>query len=747
MPRVSVCTSVLNQSDFLKRMIDSVRAQTFEDWELVLVDDGSTEDISGIVRSYDDPRIKLHIFPENKGIPHGLNYAFEHAIGDYLQPLSADEWITPDKLRVQVEYLDSHPSIGCVWGLPWKGEMGERPEWEQYAWKAHNRPREAWIRDLMQCKAPIGGTSLLMRRSCYLEIGGFDPQFFQCSDLEWYVRFFQKFDGALLPYRWGDSDQPADRASAPTPDKVARFQDDIKRLMAKHEIKPPKGDGRLTIGIPIRNMSETIGETLNSLRAQTFQDFDVMIMDDASEDEMLLTSKLLEFQDMRIKYYRFDEHRGIAEADNQMLARCETEFFSVLSADDTLEPTALSAILAQFKRDPWLEFVASQTDFIDKEGKPYLADHPMKRIVKASNKDREVWLHQLYYGNQYFGFGIYRTAAVKQIGGWSSEYGPIMDYAMYVALLQRENIYVVEENLTHTRIHDKQASRIEGHDAVVKLKSDYAKIHKRFWPPRMKVIIATPFYELRGFSPYISSMFNTAIILAKMNIDCEFWELSGDSYVERAKNTICTRFLEDEDATDLFMIDSDMQWNPDAVPRILMLPEEIIVGSYPQKNQWGRWTSLPKTIEDEGKHHPIGRVLDDGTALIQAEYLAGGFVRMKRSVLEKYRDHFPELRYQDTSADPGAPNREYVQVFNCETRTTSDGKQKLRWGEDRIFGERLKEMGIDVFIYPNITFGHYGVKGWTGNFDTWLRAPKALQDAEADPMVQNMNSVGTAVLQ
>ena len=745
-PRVSVCTSVLNQSEFLRKMIDSVRAQTFEDWELVLVDDGSVEDIAALVKTYDDPRIKLHIFPENRGIPHGMIYAFQNAIGEYVQPLSADEWITPDKLRVQVEYLDSHPSIGCVWGLPWKGEMGERPEWEQYAWKAHNRSREAWVRDLLQCQAPIGGTSLLMRRECYEKIGGFDPQFFALSDLELYVRFFQNYEGALLPYRWGDSEQPAERASAPTPEKIVRFNDDVKRVHEKHKTVPPSGDGRVTVCIPIRNMSEYIGPCLESLRAQTFKDFDIMIMDDASdpEEEIKLTDALLKFTDLNIKYFRFDEHRGIAEADNQMLARCETEFFCLFAADDLLEPIFLSVCVAQFKKDPWLEFVASQTDFIDKDGKPYTADHPMKKIMRASNKAREEWLRQLYYGNQYFGCGVYRTKAVKQLGGWSPEYGCIMDYEMYVKLLQRENIYVVEENLTHTRIHNKQASLIQGHEALVKLKGDYAKIHKRYWPPRAKVIIATAFYEMRGFSPYIVSLFATINMLARMGIDCEFWPLDGDSYVERAKNTICTRFLEDEDATDLLMVDSDMSWNPDALMKMLLLPEPIVVGSYPQKNSWGRWTSLPKVIEEDGKHHPVGRVLEDGTALIQAEYLAGGFMRIKRALLEQYRDHFKDLRYQDTSADPGAPNREYVQFFNCETKTTPEG-QRLRWGEDRIFGERLKEMGIAVFIYPNINFGHFGVKGWTGNFDTWLRAPKEVQDREADPMMQNMSIPQPAV--
>jgi glycosyltransferase involved in cell wall biosynthesis len=123
-------------------MIDSVRASVLESWEIVLVDDGSTEDIDGLVKSYNDPRIRYYRFPENKGIPYGFNFAFEKALGDYVQPLSADEFIDLRKLAFQVDYLDTHPEIGCVWGLPGKGEMGPRPSWEQFALKAQNSSRE-----------------------------------------------------------------------------------------------------------------------------------------------------------------------------------------------------------------------------------------------------------------------------------------------------------------------------------------------------------------------------------------------------------------------------------------------------------------------------------------------------------------------------------------------------------------------------------------------------------------------------
>jgi hypothetical protein len=142
------------------------------------------------------------------------------------------------------------------------------------------------------------------------------------------------------------------------------------------------------------------------------------------------------------------------------------------------------------------------------------------------------------------------------------------------------------------------------------------------------------------------------------------------------------------------------------------------VGSYPQKNSWARWTSTPALVDDNGTARPVGRMLEDGTALIKAEYMAGGFVRIKRDLLQAYRDKFTADQYTDPSADSSKPERLYTNFFQCEVK---DG---LRWGEDRFFGKRLKELGVDVFIYPNIEFGHFGIKGYFGNFDKWLRNPE-----------------------
>src|SRR3990172_3796053 len=456
--KVSICTSVLNQSEYLKRMIASVKAQTFEDWELVIVDDGSTEDIKSLC---DDPRIKYIRWDENRGIPHGLNHAFPQAAGDFVQPLSADEWISPDKLAVQVEYLDSHPDIGCVWGLPGKGEMGERPSWEQYALKAHNRSREAWIRTLLRLEnIPIGGASLLMRREIMDELKGFDPEFFHCSDLELFVRFFQNHEGRVLCYRFADADQPDTRLTAPSEENAKRFREDMKRLHEKHRIILPPS-GRVTVGIPVFNMSNFIGKALESLKAQTYQDFDIIVLNDASTDDLdKELEKHLEFLTAHNwEYIRFTENLGVRHALNAMVSHCNTQFFVSLAADDWIEPVYFERALHEFQEDPFLEFVASQTDFVDKDGTA-LGDktHELQNIERASNKTRDQWLTRLYWGNVYFGVGMYRTYALQEVGGFDVEAGVLTDYDMYLKLLQRENIKIIEENLTHTRVHDGMAS-------------------------------------------------------------------------------------------------------------------------------------------------------------------------------------------------------------------------------------------------------------------------------------------------
>src|SRR5262249_19682977 len=153
--------------------------------------------------------------------------------------------------------------------------------------------------------------------------------------------------------------------------------------------------------------------------------------------------------------------------------------------------TFLQRCLDEFKKAPFTEFIATQTDFMDEKGNDYPdKNHAFYRIEKPTNKTQEQWKARLYLGNVYFGVGMYRTAAFLQCGGRKTKLGVISDYELYLNLLQRENILVIEEPLTHTRIHGKNMSLLTQAEAL-NLKKQYFDAKADYYPPRMKVVIAT----------------------------------------------------------------------------------------------------------------------------------------------------------------------------------------------------------------------------------------------------------------
>jgi glycosyltransferase involved in cell wall biosynthesis len=714
-------------------MVASVVASTYKNWELVVVDDGSTEDLKSVLDSFKDERIRYIRWDESRGVPKGSNEAVRQALGKYVCLIAADEIITPEKLAEQVEYLEANEKVDCVWGLPNAGvqgaehAMGRRPDWEQHALKASNRSRESWLRTLLTLdNVPLGSCSMMMKKSVMDSLGGQDETLTIFADHEMYVRFFEAGHvGVVLPYRWA-TDKPAG------PDSVRavnahKGQDEYKIVCEKHPLAPPPADGKVTVAIPCYNHARFLKAAVDSVLKQTRQVDEILILDDCSTDDFDKVAKT--FDDPRIKFFEFDENRGWAEAITQLAYRAEGDFFVSLSADDTIAPNFVQSCLDEFKQHPWSEMVASHTDFITEDGKPFVADHPFKQIPKPTNcATRDEFLAVLHPGNRYFGVGMYRTKAISEVGGWEKQYKVISDYQMYLKLLQRENIRVIEKPLTHTRIHGKNDSLLDKKRAK-ELPWLYHEARKPYFRKHMKVIIATPFYEVKAFSPYITSLTHTIRLLTSVGIDWRFFELSGDSYVHRARNTMCDLFLRDPDATDLFFIDSDMSWNPDAFVTMCMLPDEIVGGTYPVKNAWDRWTSVPNIhVRSDGNQQiqeMRGRKLPDGSALIEAAVLAGGFLRIKRSVLEKFREKYPEQWYIEPTTDPDEPEHKYTRFFGAET---IDHKF---YGEDHYFSKHLRDIGIPMMIYPNVDMVHWGYKDFRGNYDHWLKEQVKNQPKQA----------------
>ncbi len=117
-PRVSIITPAYNHAGYIRQCIESVRSGNYQDWEMLVVDDGSTDGTADVVRSIDDPRVRL--FQKANGgiarLAEVYNLALEHAQGDLLAILEGDDYWPPDKLSLQVPEFDD-PAVVLVSGF------------------------------------------------------------------------------------------------------------------------------------------------------------------------------------------------------------------------------------------------------------------------------------------------------------------------------------------------------------------------------------------------------------------------------------------------------------------------------------------------------------------------------------------------------------------------------------------------------------------------------------------------------
>lgn len=250
---------------------------------------------------------------------------------------------------------------------------------------------------------------------------------------------------------------------------------------------------------------------------------------------------------------------------------------------------------------------------------------------------------------------------------------------------------------------------------------------------------------MNGFAPYISSIIQTAKVLDAAGIEWDFWEHSGDSYVDRARNNICSRFLSTS-FTDLLFIDSDMSWDPIGLQHILSSPYELTGAAYPCKNNWDIFGE--KLLYDSD-HAPVQ---DPITGLLEAQWLPGGFLRMKRSCLEKMSEAYKDDWYHAADCKPKEklddddPCRKVINLFECKVQ---DGN---RYGEDIMFCKKWIAIGGKCYLEPRITFGHSGMKTWTNNFDEHLRKQatqehinRSFLNIELDRIAQCNNRLESAI--
>jgi glycosyltransferase involved in cell wall biosynthesis len=180
-PCVTIIVPAYNQAAYVGEAIESVLRQTYRDWELIVVDDGSTDETAAIIATFDDPRIR-YIHQANKGLPGARNTGIAHSRGDYLAFLDADDFYHQEKLAVQVAHLQQNPEIGLSYSGRIHIDQEGTPIW---IYRSSNR---VGLHDLV-LDFPFTINDFLIRRSLVEAVGGFDESYrLHGEDRDFYLR-------------------------------------------------------------------------------------------------------------------------------------------------------------------------------------------------------------------------------------------------------------------------------------------------------------------------------------------------------------------------------------------------------------------------------------------------------------------------------------------------------------------------------------------------------------------------------
>ena len=246
------------------------------------------------------------------------------------------------------------------------------------------------------------------------------------------------------------------------------------------------------------------------------------------------------------------------------------------------------------------------------------------------------------------------------------------------------------------------------------------------------IFIATPCYGGQIGEPYFRSMMRFAILCNKYDIKYTISTLANESLITRGRNTLTSFFMENSEATHLFFIDADIEFNPEDILRMVAYDKPIVVGAYPKKAI--NWQSImeatrndssetPDTIEGhssnyvvnfdfvkdaEGNRTPQVQIVDN---LVKLKDAGTGFMCIRKDVVQQMFDKYPETKYvNDINVDQKFEPFMYA-LFDC----IIDPESRRYLSEDYTFCRRWQDMGGDVFLDPRTALNHVGHYTFRGN--------------------------------
>lgn len=187
---VTVLMAVHNGAGTVSAAVQSILAQTYSNWELLIVDDGSSDDTPLILQSFAEQDERIHVISNstNRGLPSSLNIGWKRSRSKLIARMDADDFSFPERLQRQVQFMNAHPEVAVL------GTGAELIDEEGKSLGRATRPEqhEQLVAEILS-NTPFIHPSVMVRREFYQTLGGYDERFRQGQDRDLWIRGRHQF--------------------------------------------------------------------------------------------------------------------------------------------------------------------------------------------------------------------------------------------------------------------------------------------------------------------------------------------------------------------------------------------------------------------------------------------------------------------------------------------------------------------------------------------------------------------------
>lgn len=434
-PVVSVIMPCYKQAEFLQEAVESVIAQTFTDWELIIVDDGSPDATAATAQAIiaEHPGLAIRLLRKpNAGVSEARNAGIRMARGAYILPLDADDIIRPTMLEKTVRLLKSNPDIAIAYtDITHFGAVDHTIQAAEF--DAAKIP----LNNQLNCCS-------LYRREAWEGCGGYNSMTIGYEDWDFWVSCTAQGSRAvripesLLLYRVKQVSQYTDA--------LKRDGELRARIVLNHpELYPAKkvaearslvnscpelqlaGAPLVSVIVPTHNRPELLCVALQSILAQTMQDFEIIVVNDAGLDIAPWVRSI--DQSGRIRVLRHPRNRGLAGARNTGLRAARGKYIAYLDDDDLFYPNHL-AVLVEAAETSGKAVVYSdgcQATYSNRDGQVVVD----RSVVYSGNFEYP----DLLVRNQIPVLCVlHRRSCLDKVGGFDETFATHEDWDMWVRL-------------------------------------------------------------------------------------------------------------------------------------------------------------------------------------------------------------------------------------------------------------------------------------------------------------------------